>query len=165
MTYRDPLYDKGSTSDVDTFGTTPGGGGDSDSADTAAQKGQEIAGKMGDQASQVVDVAKDKGEQAKSKAGEIGHAAQDKADVGMDRAASGLGQAADKLREQGQQRGGSMSSAATMTADRLDTASQYLRDKDTDQLMNDLEALVRRKPVETLLAAAGVGFVLSKLIR
>jgi ElaB/YqjD/DUF883 family membrane-anchored ribosome-binding protein len=120
---------------------------------------------MGDTYQDAADTAKDKGQEAMQRAGEMGSKAQHKADEGMERAASGLGQAAEKLREQGQQRGGTMASTASMTADKLDSASQYLRDKDTDQLMTDLEALVRRKPVESLLAAAGIGFVLSKLIR
>jgi ElaB/YqjD/DUF883 family membrane-anchored ribosome-binding protein len=31
--------------------------------------------------------------------------------------------------------------------------------------VTDLEALVRRKPVESVLVAAGIGFVLSKIVR
>jgi ElaB/YqjD/DUF883 family membrane-anchored ribosome-binding protein len=52
-----------------------------------------------------------------------------------------------------------------MVADKLDAASVYLRDKDSQQLMADLEALVRRKPTESLLVAAGVGFLFSKILR
>jgi predicted nucleotidyltransferase len=45
----------------------------------------------------------------------------------------------------------------------LESTGSYLREKDTDQLMSDIEALIRRKPVESLLVAAGAGFVLSKI--
>jgi len=166
MTNRDPLYDTGSTSDADTFGeTSPQGTNATSAVNQAQQKGQEMAGQMGDRYNEAADMAKEKGEDARQKAAEMGHMAQDRADQGMDRAAEGLGQAAEKLCEQGEQRGGAMATAATRTADTLDSASHYLRDKDTDQLMSDLESLVRRKPVESLLAAAGIGFVLSKLIR
>jgi len=55
--------------------------------------------------------------------------------------------------------------AAAKTADTLDSASQFLQNKDTGQLMDDVEALVRQKPVESLLIAAGIGFVLSKIVR
>jgi ElaB/YqjD/DUF883 family membrane-anchored ribosome-binding protein len=166
MTYRDPLYDNDFTSDSDSSGTTDREGGNAANAmNTAREKGQEVAGQMGDQFSQASDAVNEKGQEARQKAGEMGSKAQHKADEGMEKAASGLGQAAEKLREQGQQRGGTMASTATMTADKLDSASQYLRDKDTDQLMSDLESLVRRKPVESLLAAAGIGFVLSKIFR
>lgn len=102
----------------------------------------------------------DQGQQAKDAA-----KAQDKADQGIDAATSGLTQAADMLRSQGEQQGGSVGSVATKTAERLDSASQYLQGKDSEQLLNDLEALARRKPVESLLVAAGVGFVLSKVLR
>ncbi len=88
-----------------------------------------------------------------------------KSDKGIDSAASGLEQAANKLRQQGEQREGTMGTAAAKTADTLETASTYLHEKDTDQLVTDLEALVRRKPVESVLVAAGIGFVLSKIVR
>jgi ElaB/YqjD/DUF883 family membrane-anchored ribosome-binding protein len=82
----------------------------------------------------------------------------------MDMAASGLGQAAQTIRQQGNQSGNStVSGVANSAANTLDSASQYLRQTDTDQLLDDLEALVRRKPVESVLVAAGIGFVLSKL--
>jgi ElaB/YqjD/DUF883 family membrane-anchored ribosome-binding protein len=116
-------------------------------ASTAQEKGQEVA------------------DQAKQKASQAADQAQQKADQGMDKAASGLDQAAEKLRQQGEQRGGTAGSVASTTAKKLDSASQYLRDKDSAQVLDDIEALVRRKPVESLLVAAGVGFVLSKILR
>lgn len=123
-------------------------------ADNVSSAYQQAAGQVSDKGQQLADSARQAGAQA-----------QDKADAGMDRAASGLGQAADTLREQGQQRGGTVGNVAATTADKLDLASQYLRDKDTDQLLSDIESLVRRKPVESVLTAAGIGFVLSKLFR
>jgi len=165
MTYRDPLYDKGSTSDVDPFQTSPEGTNDTSAVNPAQQKTEEIGSQIGDKYNQAAVTAREKGEEAKQKASEVGHKAQDRADEGMDKAAAGLGQAAERIRAQGEQRGGTMATAATRTADSLDSASQYLRDKDTDQLLSDLEALVRRKPVESMLAAAGIGFLLSRLVR
>jgi ElaB/YqjD/DUF883 family membrane-anchored ribosome-binding protein len=58
-----------------------------------------------------------------------------------------------------------MQGVAVQAADRLDAAAKYLKDKDSQQLMTDLEELVRRKPTQTLLVAAGVGFLLSKVVR
>lgn len=122
-----------------------------------------------DKAGQALGTAqqKDQGaaDTAKQKTSQAADQAQVKADQGMDKAASGLGQAADKLRQQGEQRGGTAASVATTTAEKLDSASQYLREKDTNQILDDVEALVRRKPVESLLVAAGVGFLLSKVLR
>jgi len=164
MSYRDPLYETGSTSDADAFDVPI-----RDASGSSGQgQGQEMADQVSQQGQQAMDTAKQKAGQmtdtAQQKAGELGSTAQQKADQGMDKAAQGLDQAAEKLRQQGQQ-GGTMGTAATKTADTLDSASQYLRDKDTDQLLSDLESLVRRKPVESVLVAAGVGFVLSKLFR
>ena len=124
-----------------------------------------MSGKAQDKASEMSSKASELSDKAQAKADEMSGKAQAKADEGMDKAAEGLGHAADTLRQQGQQRGGTMATAATKTADTLDTASHYLREKDSDQLLNDLESLVRRKPVESMLVAAGVGFVFSKLFR
>ncbi|MDQ3045513.1 MAG: hypothetical protein M3R06_10265 [Chloroflexota bacterium] len=122
---------------------------------TAKDKAQDVGAK----ASQAMDTAKEKTDQLSSQA-------MATADVGMDKAADGLDRAADLLREQSSRFGGvSTRNAVAMTADRLDQAGQYLRDKDTDQLMADVEALVRRKPAESLLVAAGLGLLLSKVLR
>ena len=99
----------------------------------------------------------------KDRMGEAGSQAQDKTDAGMDRAAGEIGKAADALRQRGEGQSGAMGTAATTTADKLDSASAYLREKDTDQLLQDIESLIRRKPVESLLVAAGAGFVLSRI--
>ncbi|MBA2468499.1 MAG: CsbD family protein [Chloroflexia bacterium] len=127
-----------------------------DKAGQAQEKAGEVAGKAQDKAGEVAG-------KAQQKASEVGEMAHSKADSGLDSAASGLGQAADMLRQQGEQRQGTVGTAAAKTADSLESASSYLREKDTDQLMTDLEALVRQKPVESVLVAVGIGFVLSKI--
>ncbi len=138
-----------------------------DRENDSAMSGQ--AGSKADQAKDKAGQAKDKAEdvagKAQEKASEAGEQMHAKTDQGIDTAASGLEQAAGMLRQQGEQREGAIGSAATKTADTLETASTYLHEKDTDQLVSDLEALVRRKPVESVLVAAGIGFVLSKIVR
>lgn len=124
-----------------------------------------------DQAKQVADQAKQATGQAMDKAGEkagqVANQASAAADQGINKAAEGLDQAADMIREKGKQvgPGTGVQSSAVMVADKLDAASGYLRDKDSDQLVADLEALVRRKPAESLLVAAIAGFFLSKILR
>ena len=164
MTYRDPLYDKNSPMTGegidDLLNESSGQQGDSgqgqQKTEQVKQKGQEVA----DQAKSKAEKVSSK---AQSKADEVGAKATEKADQGMDSAASGLSTAADKLRQQGEQQGGKAASAATTVADKLEGASGYLREKDTDQVLTDLEDLVRRKPVESLLAAAGIGLLLSRI--
>lgn len=104
-------------------------------------------------------------QKAKAKVSEASDKAQDKVDQGMDQAAAGLNQAADKVRQQSGDNHGTMGTMATKAADMMDNASQFLRANDTDDLMNELESLVRQKPVESMLVAAGAGFVLAKLFR
>jgi len=84
-------------------------------------------------------------------------------DKGIDSAAAGIGQAASMLRQQGDAHEGSLGTAASKTADTLEQASTYLQDKDTDQFVSDIEAMVRKRPVESVLVAAGIGYVLSKI--
>jgi ElaB/YqjD/DUF883 family membrane-anchored ribosome-binding protein len=113
-----------------------------------------------------MDRAKDAVGMGQEKAGQMADQATAKADAGMDKAASGLDRAAETIRERGESMGGgTVADAATMAADRLEQGAQFLRENDTDQLIAELEALVRRKPVESLLVAAGVGFLLSKALR
>jgi len=142
---------------------------------TGGQSGSGSSG-MKDKAQETASQAQEKMGQAQAKAGEVAGKAQEKAgqvgeqmhsktDKGIDGAASGLGQAANMLRQQGEQRQGTVGTAAAKAADTLEGASTYLQEKDTDHLVSDLEALVRRKPVESVLVAAGVGFVLSKIVR
>ncbi len=127
-------------------------------ADQAKDKASDVAGKAQAKAGEAT-------EKAQEKAGQVGEQVHSKTDKGIDTAASGLEQAAGMLRQQGEGREGTVGTAATKTADTLETASTYLHEKDTDQLVTDLEALVRRKPVESVLVAAGIGFVLSKIVR
>jgi ElaB/YqjD/DUF883 family membrane-anchored ribosome-binding protein len=134
-------------------------------ADQLAGKADDLTGKAQQKAGEVTGKANEMAGKAQEKADELGGKAHERADQGMDAAASGLGQAADMLRHQGEQRSGTVGTAAAKTADTLESASHYLRDKDTNQLMTDLESFVRQRPVESVLVAAGVGFVLSKIVR
>lgn len=130
---------------------------------------------QGGQGGASIDQAKQQATQAmgtaRQKAGQVAEQATAKADQGIDQAATGLDKAADLIRDKSRQVGGQGGAGATAqnvagtAAAQLDRAARYLEGKDTDQLVADLEALVRRKPTETLLVAAGVGFLLSRIVR
>lgn len=164
MSTRDPLYgttndplaptgEQGSTNEAERLDEDLL---HDDAADTGsmAGKAQEAAGK-----------AQEMGAQAQEKAHEMGETLHHKADAGMDAAASGLGQAASMLREQGAQQEGAVGTAAARTADTLESASSYLQGKDTAQILDDIEAFVRQRPVESVAIAAGIGFVLSRIVK
>lgn len=171
MSNRDPLYKDPTHTDpfqaAQRHDTGAGGkeGQSRNASGQAKAKGEQAMDKASEKGQQAMDQAGQKGEQAKAKASQAADQAHAKADQGMDKAASGMDQAADKLRERGDRQGGSVGSVASTAADTMESASSYLHDKDTNQLMDDLEAMIRRKPTESLLVAAGVGFVLSKIFR
>lgn len=106
------------------------------------------------------------GDQVSSKASAVADQATTKADAGMEKAAGGLETLAGTLREKTEAMGGGqVQSIATTAADKLESGAEMLRQKDTDQLVSELEALVRQKPAQALLVAAGVGFLFSKALR
>ncbi len=152
--------------DAPVFEETTGTGGTmtgtGSSGGSTADKAKDVAGQAQQKAGAAVETAKQKTDQVTDQAAT-------KVDAGIDRAAEGLDKLADTIRgraeSSGQGGASPMLSRATMVADKLDVTAQYLRGKDTDQLITDLEALVRRKPTQSMLVAAGVGFLLSKTLR
>jgi ElaB/YqjD/DUF883 family membrane-anchored ribosome-binding protein len=129
----------------------------------SAESGSEGEGGMGDKVNDLKDKAGQAAETAQEKVSEVSGQAHAMSDKGLDSAASGLGQAASMLRQQGETREGTIGTAASKTAETLEQASTYLQDKDTDQLISDIEAMVRKRPVESVLVAAGIGYLLSKV--
>jgi len=131
-----------------------------ESGASSTQESEGAVGTVQEKAGQAVETAKEK-------VGQVTDQASTKVDAGMDKAAGGLQTIADTIRDKAPDggQGGGVGSVVATTADTLESAAHYLRDKDTDQLMTELEGLVRRKPVESLVAAAALGFVLSKVLR
>jgi ElaB/YqjD/DUF883 family membrane-anchored ribosome-binding protein len=68
------------------------------------------------------------------------------------------------LRQRGEQTGGTVGAAATTAADTLESASSYVRSRDRDQMVQDIESFIRERPVESILIAAGAGFILAKIM-
>lgn len=54
---------------------------------------------------------------------------------------------------------------ARTAAGKLDSAAVYVRGHDLQDVMGDVSKLVRRRPSQSLLAAAVVGFVAGRLVR
>jgi ElaB/YqjD/DUF883 family membrane-anchored ribosome-binding protein len=101
----------------------------------------------------------------KLKAGEMAGMAQERADQGIDKAADSMDKAADMMRQKGSEQGGTVGNVAGSAADAMESASAFLKDTDTSQMMDQLEAYIRKNPTQSLLVAAGIGFVLSKAFR
>ncbi len=117
-----------------------------------------------DQMNQAADQAQEKLGLAKEKASELRGQATDKADQGLDQAAGGLGKAADMVRQQAEG-DGPVPAQVSMIADRLEQASSYFEGKDTNEIISDLETFIRSKPVESVVGAVAIGFILAKIVR
>jgi ElaB/YqjD/DUF883 family membrane-anchored ribosome-binding protein len=158
MSNRDSLY--GDSSHTDPWEATqerPQSG----ASERAENAKDDVLHKAADTMSQ----AEQKGHEAREKAGQVAGQAQHRADEGMHKAAQTMDQAAEKLRQRGSEQGGTMGQVAGTAADTLDSASEYLQGTDTAEMMDQVEAYIRQNPVQSLLIAAGVGFVLSKAFK
>lgn len=144
-----------------------------DVAGEAKHKAQGMAEDAKHKASDVADTLKAKADdmpsmdemkvQGKAKMDEAAHMAEEKADEGIDRAAGFMATASDKLEEQGMKRDDQFGDAATMAAEKMDSASQYLSQRTSKDILDDIETLVKEKPLESVLVAAGVGLLLSRI--
>ena len=137
---------------ADAFGGNPGASNSGSASNTMLDQVKEQTDKVVDTATKSMSTMADQATSA--------------ADMGMERAAGGLDSLAGTIRDKSQSLGaGQMESIATSTADKLESGAEMLRGQSADELIAELEALVRRKPVESLLVAAGVGFILSRAFR
>lgn len=79
---------------------------------------------------------------------------------GLDRAAGELRDAADRLPEEG-----TPSAFAQQAADRLKSASDYVRDRPVSDMLGDIQAWVKHNPGPSLLVAGMVGFAIGRTLR
>jgi ElaB/YqjD/DUF883 family membrane-anchored ribosome-binding protein len=102
---------------------------------------------------------------AREAAGEYGHKAQDQLDKGTDQAAGGLEQAADKLRSQTGNSEGMPAQAGAKVADSMETTASYLREHNTEEILNDVEHYVKEHPTQALVGAVVAGFMIGRVLR
>jgi len=89
----------------------------------------------------------------------------DKVNSTMGKAAEGLDRISGTVREKTEEMGeNQLTSMAKGTADRIESGAQALRSMDTDEMITNVESMIRQKPVESLLVAAAVGYVLARAI-
>jgi hypothetical protein len=73
-----------------------------------------------------------------------------------------LGAAADTLRSTLPQEGRLGGAARTIT-EGLESSGNYLQEQGRTGVIDDLESLIRRYPVQALLLGVGLGYILSRL--
>jgi uncharacterized protein YjbJ (UPF0337 family) len=75
-----------------------------------------------------------------------------------------IGSLAGVIREKAPHEG-TVGTAATTVAEKLDAAGSYLQKKDLDHMMGDLSGMIRRYPVPSLLIGLGIGYLLARSTR
>jgi ElaB/YqjD/DUF883 family membrane-anchored ribosome-binding protein len=103
--------------------------------------------------------------QVKEKVSDLGRKASDKIDEQRVRAAGTLDSTASAIHESGDRFASTTSNAMHSTADKIQSASEYLREHDARAMMEDFEGLIRRYPGQALAAAAVVGFLAGRALR
>jgi ElaB/YqjD/DUF883 family membrane-anchored ribosome-binding protein len=151
--------------------TTSDDSGSAGTMDDMKSKIQDTMGMAGEKKDQVMDKAsgmmgQGSGmmDQGKEKAGEMAGMAQGKMDGGMTKAGETMDNAAQMLRDKGEQ-GGAMGTVADTAANAMESAGSFLQDTNTGEMMDQLENYIRQNPTQALLIAAGVGFVLAKAFK
>jgi ElaB/YqjD/DUF883 family membrane-anchored ribosome-binding protein len=105
------------------------------------------------------------GKQARQAATKAREKAQEQAEAGIDTAAEGLSSAADKIRERAAGVDGMPAQAGTKVADTMERTAGYLREHDTNEIVDDLERYVREHPVQAVAGAIVGGFVIGRILK
>lgn len=127
---------------------------------TAKDKATEMASTAKDKVSSMTGPAADKAKQAAGTATE-------KIDQQRDTVAGGLDTVATQLRDRAETLpGGEKTTQAAQTAaEKLQTASGYLREHEVSDMMTDVEQLVRSHPTQSLVVALAAGFLLGRALK
>ena len=116
-------------------------------------------------ASQVADRTREQASKAREQASQYGEKAQEAMGRGTERAGSGLTTVGEKIRERTEGQGGTAEQVGSRVAGGLEKAGQYLRDKDSSQMFDDVEEYVRSHPMQGLVGAVVAGFVIGRVLR
>lgn len=124
-----------------------------------------------DKAAQAAETAKEKAgdatHAAREQASHAVHAATGKVDAQRDTVAGSLDTVATQLRERAEMiPGGERTTEAAQTAARgIESASGYVREHDVNDMMSDLERVVRSHPTESLIVALAAGFLVGRMVK
>ena len=116
---------------------------------------------LGDRVDDLRDRAASIGAKIKDKASQFGSTVSQQADRQRENAAKGLDRAASGLHD-------GVGSAAKMghgLADGMESTASYLRSHSFGDMGNDVMTLCRRHPVQALVSAAVLGFLMGRVIR
>lgn len=105
------------------------------------------------------------GDQARGQAQQVAEQARQKAEEGREKTAGGMQSAAEKLREQSEGQDGMRAEVGTKAADTMERGASYLREHDTQEMVDDVEKYVREHPMQALAGAVVGGFIIGRILR
>lgn len=102
--------------------------------------------------------------QVKSRATEMAQKAADVIEGKMDTVARRMESAATAIRDRADTLPGGeqVASAAHTAADAMETAASYVRDHDLQDMLSEVQQVVKKHPGATLLAAVAAGFLIAR---
>jgi ElaB/YqjD/DUF883 family membrane-anchored ribosome-binding protein len=113
--------------------------------------GGEIKARVNDLASSV-----------KDKAGQASHLVSEKIGQSRESAADGLNQVASAMHENADSLPGGASRLTHGIANKVGSASEYLREADLSKMGKDATDFCRRYPAQSIVAALAVGFLIGR---
>ncbi len=135
----------------------------------AMDTAQQIKGDVQAQASEVAGEAKLQATelmgQAKEQASNAFSKQQEQAVGGLGSLADALRETAQKLKEGDDGAQAGIASFVEDAADRLAQSADFLRDKDPNQLLHDVQDFAKKQPVAFVGAALGIGLVAARLMK
>src|SRR3954468_19365604 len=154
---------------VNTFDTPEAYGlsGSSGSSGSSYRAPQQVQDQMANKTGEVIDQAKDKAGQVTQ---QVTQQAKSQIDTQKDRVADTLTSVAQTLRQTGEQARNQQTELpigdyATRAADQVERAAGFLRDRNADQLINEVERYARRSPEVFLAGAALIGFLGARFLK
>lgn len=142
-------------------------GKDPSPEETSFDRGDEVHAHSGSTSAAMTGTqTRDEGtaEKAKARVEEAGRKAKETADENLTKAAGGLETAAERLREKTPDEG-MMGEASEKVASGVESAAGYLRDKDTSQIVEDIESYAREHPMQAVGGALVAGFLIGRILR
>jgi ElaB/YqjD/DUF883 family membrane-anchored ribosome-binding protein len=130
-------------------------------ADNPVDEGMGSSERINERMDDIRDRAANIGAKIKDKASQFGSTVSGNLDRQRENAARGLDRAASSLHD-------GVGSAAKMghgVADGMESTASYLRSHNFGEMGNDVMSLCRKHPVQALVSAAVLGFVMGRLIR
>ncbi len=100
----------------------------------------------------------------KSRASEIGSRVAERTDQAMSSAGQRIENLGHNLRDRASEEG-RMGRVLSRTAQALEHSGQYLQESTPTDVRMDLEDVMRRRPLTTLLVGAGLGFLIARALR